>query len=121
LHGELRDSLQGLSPQRGGIARDQRFIRPIETGNAAIQGRNELVEFANHPTSFNGHPWPPFRCRRASFQTSPHFVQRQYVLESGFFAVVTIAGDLHVGHDPGPVMSGLKGADRPVNLSWKSK
>jgi hypothetical protein len=31
--------------------------------------------------------------RRASFHTSPQLSQRQYVLASGFFSVVTIAED----------------------------
>ena len=36
--------------------------------------------------------------RRASFHTSPQLSQRQYVLASGFFSVVTIAEDWHAGH-----------------------
>jgi hypothetical protein len=49
--------------------------------------------------------------RRESFHTSPQLSQRQYVLASGFFSVVTMAEDWQAGH-----VSGLRAPSRGTRL-----
>jgi hypothetical protein len=47
--------------------------------HAAVQRRNEFVQFTKKVSANQRHPRAPYCgvCRRESFQTSPQLVQRQ--------------------------------------------
>jgi hypothetical protein len=95
--------LNGFGPQCQGIARNGDFSRPFDSRQAAIQGRDELLEIARDITAFHRHGCPPRLAdsRRAAFQTSPQPAHRQYAFSSGLRAVVEISADRHDGHRVG--------------------
>ncbi len=76
---ELFDPFQGLRLERGRIAGDGRFSRSLHLGNAPIESRNQLEQFADGTAGGHCQRRPPCRsgCARETFQTSPQRVHRQ--------------------------------------------
>jgi hypothetical protein len=91
--------------------------------SSEVPPRRGVADFAHQRMAFYRHRRPPLRAvwRRASFQMSPHLVQRQYVLESGIFAVDTMDVDWQVGHEAGTVGLRFEGAGRPIRSPRESK
>jgi hypothetical protein len=76
---ELRDPFQGRDLECRRIAGNRRITRSLHLRHAAVQRRNEFVQFTKKLSADQRHPRAPYCgvCRRESFQTSPQLVQRQ--------------------------------------------
>jgi hypothetical protein len=105
---ELRNSFQRPRPERCGIGRDCCFPGSGALRNAPVECGNQFFQVADG-CGAHRHRRPPGWCvrDRDTFQTSPHFVHRQYVSASGIFAVVTIDEDWHAGQTTGVVLAGI--------------
>lgn len=104
--------------ERRRISSDSGLTRLFDAGHSPVEGRDQLVELTREILcGYRQGPTPPRRLsRRETFQTSPHFAQRQYVLTSGLFAVVVIDDDRQAGHVEG-VFAGSFELDRvPMSL-----
>jgi hypothetical protein len=112
---ELRNPFQGARLERRRIVRDRRLSDASRLGDPSVECRNQFLQFADGWRAYHRHRRPPgcwFR-DRDTFHTSPHFVHRQYVSASGFFAVVTIDDEPQAGQSTGivPAATGATGIE----------
>jgi hypothetical protein len=95
MTGKLGEPADGFRPQRRCVPRDGGFTRPFDARQPAIQSGDEFLELARERARAHRHGWIRLApvSRREAFQISPQPPHRQYVLSSGFRAVVEIERD----------------------------
>ena len=76
---EFPEPSDSFVAERRGITSDSRLARVFDARHPPIQRRNELVELPCELVRVYRHGYTPERRtpRRDTFQTSPHFSQRQ--------------------------------------------
>ena len=99
--GEFSQAFDGFRSERCRFTHNGGLAGPVEVRHPPIDCRDQLFELA----PAHRHEWTPLGLvsRRETFQISPQALQRQYVLSSGFRAVVVIDGDWQAGHAVGLV------------------
>jgi hypothetical protein len=102
---ELRQAFDGFRSQRRRVTYDSGFACPVEARHPPVDCRDQLLEVTRKLARAYRHERNPVgrASRRETFQISPQPPQRQYVLSSGFRAVVVIERDWHAGHAVGTV------------------
>jgi hypothetical protein len=102
--GELRQAFDGFRSQRRRFSCNSSFADAVEARPSPVDC-DQLFELARELAPVHRHEWTLVGAvsRRETFQISPQLPQRQYVLSSGFRAVVVIDGDWQPGHVVGMV------------------
>ena len=76
---DLRQPINGLRAECGGIAGNVGFARLFNAGHSPVQGRDQFLELTREHRRDHGHregPRDGFP-RREAFQISPHPLHRQ--------------------------------------------
>jgi hypothetical protein len=76
---DLREALNRLLAERDRISRDAGLARPLDARHAPVEGGDQLLELTREIARRYRQGCPPLgrASRRETFQTSPHFPQRQ--------------------------------------------
>jgi hypothetical protein len=76
---ELSEPFDSFLAERRGITSDADLARLFDARHPPIQRCDQLLELAGELVQVHRHGFPPKRrtLRRETFQTSPHFSQRQ--------------------------------------------
>ena len=106
---ELREPLDCLRAQRGGVVGDVALTGLLDARHTAIERGDQLLELARQLARRYHHRRRPPEpdARRPTFHTSPHGSQRQYAFSSGLRDVVLISVERHDGHMTGTFTSAV--------------